>query len=164
MPLIEKNDYGNIHINNTVLSVNFDETDTVAPLNDIDFRIEYFEKNKNSQDDCLNDELKIEQDEDIKFSNIPEPNKNDLNALLIAELNDNYKIPLSLMIMMQENDPEIADIKRQLIEKPGFLKTFILKNDIVCKKYIKKDQTSFFIGVFIPTKLLYPVQIGRAHV
>ena len=159
MPLIEKNDYGNIHINNTVLSVNFDETDTVAPLNDIDFRIEYFEKNKNSQDDCLNDELKIEQDEDIKFSNIPEPNKNDLNALLIAELNDNYKIPLSLMIMMQENDPEIADIKRQLIEKPGFLKTFILKNDIVCKKYIKKDQTSFFIGVFIPTKLLYPVLI-----
>ena len=133
----------NIHVCNNILEK--------LPSTELDTLNKSIEENELNKNEKLNFES--------GYQKLPTLKQKDMDALLVADLCDNNKISLPIFIDLQDLDPDICRIKECLVEEPHKYDTFILKNDVLCKKYSNAEKNSSFLGVYIPTSILYAVII-----
>jgi len=89
------------------------------------------------------------------------PSENELASLLAADIAQNKKLSMDSMIYFQTNDPMISRIKDDLLGNTP-PNSYILKNNLVCKLYQKKDNNPSKYTIYIPTILL-PAVIVYIH-
>jgi hypothetical protein len=90
---------------------------------------------------------------------IPELSEKEKDALLAADLSDNFKLSVTTMVELQNKEKRIREIKENLVSDPGAYKYFRLKGDILCREFTVHSSTTQFLGVYIPTCILYSVII-----
>ena len=86
------------------------------------------------------------------------PTDTEISALLAADIADNKKLSADSLIFFQNHDPQIQQIKNNLLGNKT-LQSYVLKNNIVCKIFSEKHIGPNKIAIYIPTVLLKPVII-----
>ena len=81
-----------------------------------------------------------------------------LSALLAADLADNKKLSIESLIYYQNNDENIAKIKREMDGEKKQSK-FILKQGILCRQFTEKQIGQNRFVIYLPTILLIPTII-----
>ena len=171
MDLIDPHTFSINNINVRLLGSNSNRCDDMTNLLDFEKRsftssISIMEKlpileTYNLQYDNI-DTDEIENDEDPEYFekiSTPKLTEKDETALLAADLCENKKISLTLFSQLQDLDKNITKIKNDIVENRKVPKYFVLKNDILCRQYTIKSNSSFFMGVYIPDSILYAVII-----
>lgn len=90
---------------------------------------------------------------------LPPLSQKEIDSMLIGDLCENKKLSLDLFQQMQDEDVTIFKIKQNLIENVNAYKYFVLRNNVVCRQYSIKHDNKFFLGVYIPTRILQAVVI-----
>jgi hypothetical protein len=63
------------------------------------------------------------------------------------------------MVELQNREKRIREIKNNLVGNPSAYKYFRLKGDILCREFTVHSSTTQYLGVYIPTSILYSVVI-----
>ena len=91
--------------------------------------------------------------------NFPELNPREMNALLAADLNDNYKLSIETLIELQNNERRLREIKNNLVGGSEEYKYFCIKKGVLCREYNVANSTISQWGIYEPTSILYAVVI-----
>jgi hypothetical protein len=88
----------------------------------------------------------------------PDLTKYEMQALLAADLSENYKLTVDTLIQLQNGESRLRQLKEDLVNglKHPY---FILKDGLLCKQYSLKNNTVQYLGVYLPTSILYSVLI-----
>jgi len=96
-----------------------------------------------------------EDDIPVTMNPLPPLKEREKSILLIQELCNNFKIPLTSLAELQNEDYYVRKIKQSVAEKEDKYKNFVIKNDILCKVYSIKNDSDTFLGIYIPDSILY---------
>jgi dUTPase len=94
-----------------------------------------------------------------KNGKMPDLNPREMSALLASDFADNYKLSTETLAELQNAEYRLRNIKDHLVGNPENYKNFVLKNGILCRQFTVEKAGTQFLGVYIPTSLLYAVVI-----
>ncbi|MFM8446308.1 MAG: hypothetical protein ACKN9Z_03015, partial [Actinomycetota bacterium] len=90
---------------------------------------------------------------------LPDLNQREMSALLAADFADSAKLTAETLANLQNAEKRLREIKESLIGDPDSHANFVLKNGILCRRYTIQTSSMQFLGVYIPTSILYAVVI-----
>jgi hypothetical protein len=89
----------------------------------------------------------------------PELTRSETAALLAADLADNYKLTVDTLIDLQNGESRLRKIKEDIVGGQNPHQYFLIKNGVLCREYSVTKDTTQYLGIYVPTSILYSVII-----